>query len=36
MCQKISKGLAIDVVEMDAASKNKVENIRDIIEENAI
>ena len=33
MCQKISKGLAIDVVEMDAASKNKVENIRDIIEE---
>jgi len=33
MCRKINEGLAIDISEMDAASRNKVENIRDIIDE---
>jgi DNA polymerase-3 subunit gamma/tau len=33
MCRNINAGLAIDVVELDAASHNGVGNIRDIIEE---
>lgn len=33
MCKKIDAGLAIDVSEMDAASHNKVDDIRDLIEE---
>lgn len=33
MCIKINKGLAIDVVEIDAASNNKVDNIRDLIDD---
>jgi DNA polymerase-3 subunit gamma/tau len=33
MCKKIDDGLAIDVVELDAASNNKVEHIREIIDE---
>lgn len=33
MCKNINAGLAIDVVELDAASHNGVGNIRDIIEE---
>ena len=33
MCKKITAGLAIDVSEMDAASHNKVDDIRDLIEE---
>lgn len=33
MCIKINAGLAIDVIEMDAASHNGVDNIRDIIDE---
>ncbi len=33
MCKKISNGLAIDVSEIDAASHNKVDDIRDLIEE---
>lgn len=33
MCKKINSGTAIDVVELDAASHNKVDNIRDIIED---
>ncbi|ERK28801.1 DNA polymerase III subunit gamma/tau [Clostridium intestinale] len=33
MCVKINEGLAIDISEMDAASRNKVENMRDIIDE---
>ena len=33
MCKKISSGLAIDITEIDAASNNKVEQIRDIIDE---
>lgn len=33
MCKKINSGSAIDVVELDAASHNKVEHIRDIIED---
>lgn len=33
MCNKINAGLAIDVVEIDAASHNGVANIRDIIDE---
>ena len=32
MCNKINSGTAIDVVELDAASHNGVDNIRDIIE----
>lgn len=31
MCKKINSGLALDVIELDAASNNGVENIRDII-----
>jgi DNA polymerase-3 subunit gamma/tau len=33
MCIKINSGIAIDVIEIDAASHNKVEHIRDIIDE---
>lgn len=33
MCKKVNSGSAIDVVELDAASHNKVEHIRDIIED---
>lgn len=33
MCQKINKGLAIDVTELDAASNNGIDKIRDIIED---
>ncbi|SHK42176.1 DNA polymerase-3 subunit gamma/tau [Hathewaya proteolytica DSM 3090] len=33
MCKKISSGLAVDIVELDAASHNSVDNIRDIIDE---
>ena len=33
MCNKINSGTAIDVVELDAASHNGVDNIRDIIED---
>lgn len=32
MCKKINRGLAIDVIEMDAASKRNLEDIKDIIE----
>lgn len=33
MCKKINSGTAIDVTELDAASHNSVDNIRDIIED---
>lgn len=33
MCKKIAAGIAIDVSEMDAASHNKVDDIRELIEE---
>lgn len=33
MCKKINSGLAVDVLELDAASHNSVDNIREIIEE---
>lgn len=33
MCQKINSGLSIDVSELDAASNNGVDNIRDIIDD---
>lgn len=33
MCKKINSGLSIDVTELDAASNNGVENIRDIIDD---
>lgn len=33
MCLKINSGTAIDVIELDAASHNGVDNIRDIIED---
>lgn len=33
MCKKINAGIAIDVTELDAASNNRVENIRELIEE---
>ena len=33
MCEKIDKGLAIDVTELDAASHNGVDKIREIIED---
>ena len=33
MCKKINSGTAIDVTEIDAASHNGVDNIRDIIED---
>ncbi|WP_147566479.1 DNA polymerase III subunit gamma/tau [Clostridium tyrobutyricum] len=32
MCRKINSGTAIDVIEMDAASKRRLEDIKDIIE----
>ncbi len=32
MCRKINTGTSIDVIEMDAASKRKLEDIKDIIE----
>ncbi|KZL88429.1 DNA polymerase III subunit gamma/tau [Clostridium magnum] len=32
MCQKINSGLSIDVIEMDAASKRRLEDIKDVIE----
>jgi len=32
MCRKINAGMLIDVIEMDAASKRKLEDIKDIIE----
>lgn len=32
MCKKINAGLAIDVIEMDAASKRNLEDIKDVIE----
>lgn len=32
MCRKINDGLSIDVIEMDAASKRKLEDIKDVIE----
>ncbi len=33
MCKKINSGLSIDVTELDAASNNGVDNIRDIIDD---
>ena len=33
MCKKINEGLAIDVTELDAASNNGVDKIRDIIDD---
>ena len=33
MCRKINEGLAIDVTELDAASNNGVDKIRDIIDD---
>ena len=33
MCEKINEGLAIDVTELDAASNNGVDKIRDIIDD---
>lgn len=33
MCKNINKGTAIDVIELDAASHNSVDNIRDIIDD---
>ena len=33
MCQKINSGISLDVTELDAASHNGVDNIRDIIED---
>lgn len=33
MCKKINEGLAIDVVELDAASNNGIDKIRDIIDD---
>lgn len=33
MCRKINDGIAIDVVELDAASNNGIDNIRDIIDD---
>ena len=33
MCKKINKGLAIDVTELDAASNNGIDKIRDIIDD---
>lgn len=33
MCNKINNGIAIDVTELDAASNNRVENIRELIDE---
>ena len=33
MCKKINNGLAIDVTELDAASNNGIDKIRDIIDD---
>lgn len=33
MCKKIDKGLSLDVIEQDAATNNKVDDIRELIEE---
>lgn len=33
MCKKINNGISIDVTELDAASNNGIDNIRDIIED---
>ena len=33
MCKKINDGLAIDVTELDAASNNGIDKIRDIIDD---
>lgn len=33
MCRKINDGISIDVTELDAASNNGIDNIRDIIED---
>ena len=33
MCKKINEGLSIDVTELDAASNNGIDNIRDIIDD---
>lgn len=33
MCRKINSGLAIDVIELDAASNNGIDKIRDIIDD---
>lgn len=33
MCRKINEGLAIDVTELDAASNNGIDKIRDIIDD---
>ncbi|QXE19358.1 DNA polymerase III subunit gamma/tau [Clostridium sp. 001] len=32
MCKKINAGISIDVIEMDAASKRRLEDIKDVIE----
>ncbi|WPC41948.1 DNA polymerase III subunit gamma/tau [Clostridium sp. JS66] len=32
MCKKINSGISIDVIEMDAASKRRLEDIKDVIE----
>lgn len=32
MCKKVNNGLSIDVIEMDAASKRRLEDIKDVIE----
>ncbi|HSP47938.1 MAG TPA: DNA polymerase III subunit gamma/tau [Clostridiaceae bacterium] len=33
MCKKIDAGLSLDVIEQDAATNNKVDDIRDLVEE---
>lgn len=33
MCRKIDAGLSLDVIEQDAATNNKVDDIRDLVEE---
>lgn len=33
MCREINEGTLLDVIEIDAASNNRVENIRDLIED---
>ena len=32
MCKKINRGISMDVIEMDAASKRRLEDIKDVIE----
>ncbi|HBC96568.1 MAG TPA: DNA polymerase III subunit gamma/tau, partial [Clostridium sp.] len=32
MCKKINQGISMDVIEMDTASKRKLEDIKDVIE----